>query len=135
MQRLDTKFLFLASLMLCAGVAMGIIMANTQDFSLAPVHAHANLVGWASLALFGLTYKAYPQLQAGWMAKLHFTLAAPAAVLFPAGIYIAINYQNELVVIVAALAWAVGVLLFTAQMAGLAFGAGERGAVAPLPAE
>lgn len=122
MTRLDTKFLFLSSLMLCLGVAMGIIMAATQDFSLSPVHAHANLLGWASMALFGLTYRAYPRLQQGWAAKFHWVLAAPAAVLFPIGIYVAITYHSETVVMFAAFAWAAGVLLFAGQMAALAFG-------------
>ncbi len=122
MTRLDTKFLFLSSLMLCVGVAMGIIMASTKDFSLSPVHAHANLLGWASMALFGLTYRAYPQLQRGWAAKFHWALAAPSAILFPIGIYFAITYHSETVVIFSAFAWAAGVLLFAGQMAVLAFG-------------
>ena len=122
MTRLDSKFLFLSSLMLCAGVAMGIIMAATQDFSLSPVHAHANLLGWASMALFGLTYRAYPHLQTSWAAKFHWVLAAPAAVLFPIGVYFAITYHSETVVMFAAFAWAAGVLLFAGQMAALAFG-------------
>jgi hypothetical protein len=135
-QRLDVKFLFLASLMLCVGVTLGIMMAGSQDFTLMPVHAHANLVGWASCALFGLTYKAYPQLQERLAAKLHFALAAPAAVLFPIGIYFAIAHHSETIVIVASLAWAAGVLLFAAQMAGLAFGGGHAArAAGPVPAE
>jgi hypothetical protein len=135
-QRLDTKFLFLASLMLCVGVGLGIMMAGSQDFTLVPVHAHANLVGWASCALFGLTYKAYPELQAGLAAKLHFVLAAPAALLFPIGIYLAIVHQSEGLVITASLAWAAGVLLFAGQMAALAFGMGRAGRRASaLPAE
>ena len=135
MQRLDAKFLFLASLLLCVGVVMGIMMAGRQDFALAPVHAHINLVGWASLALFGLTYRAFPELQQGWAARLHFTLAMPAAVMFPVGIYFAITYQNEIVVIVGALAWAIGSLLFAGQMAALAFGRSSRGAPAAVPAQ
>ena len=135
MQRLDAKFLFLAALLLCVGVGMGIMMAGRQDFALAPVHAHINLVGWASLALFGLTYRAFPELQQGWAAKLHFALAMPAAVIFPVGIYIAITYHNEILVIVGALAWAVGSLLFVGQMAGLAFGRSPRPAPAVAPAE
>lgn len=122
MQRLDTKFLFLASIMLCVGVTMGIMMAGSQDFTLMPVHAHANLVGWASCALFGLAYRAYPELQARWAAKLHFALAAPAALVFPIGIYLAITYHSEGLVIAASMAWAAGALLFMAQMAALAFG-------------
>jgi cbb3-type cytochrome oxidase subunit 1 len=133
MARLDIKFLLLAAVALSIGVGMGIYMGIAHDFSLAPVHAHMNLVGWASLALFGIVYRLYPELQARWPAKLHFTLAAPSAILFPIGIYLSIFREQPLLAIVASLVWAVGVLLFLGQLAALAF-AGER-APAPLPAE
>ena len=134
MQRLDIKFLFLAALALSFGVGMGIYMGIAHDFSLAPVHAHMNLVGWASLALFGITYKLFPELQQRWPARLHFALAAPAAFLFPIGIYFSVTGGNPTLAIVASLVWAVGVLLFLGQMAVLAFGSGGP-AAAPLPAE
>jgi hypothetical protein len=134
MARLDTKFLFLAAIALSVGVGMGIYMGIAHDFSLAPVHAHMNLVGWASLALFGITYRIYPELQERWPAKLHFALAAPAAILFPIGIYLSINHQQPLLAIAASLVWAVGVLLFLGQHAVLAFGGGARRPAA-IPAE
>src|SRR4028118_1855387 len=87
---------------------MGIYMGIAHDFSLAPVHAHMNLVGWASLALFGITYKLYPQLQERWPAKLHFALAAPSAILFPIGIYMSINHAQPLLAIAASLVRAGG---------------------------
>jgi uncharacterized membrane protein YgdD (TMEM256/DUF423 family) len=133
MARLDIKFLLLAAVALSIGVGMGIYMGIAHDFSLAPVHAHMNLVGWASLALFGITYKLYPELQERWPAKLHFALAAPAAILFPIGIYMSINHGQPLLAIAASLVWAVGVLLFLGQLAALAMG-GTRAAAA-VPAE
>ncbi len=133
MARLDIKFLLLAAVALSIGVGMGIYMGIAHDFSLAPVHAHMNLVGWASLALFGVTYKLYPELQERWPAKLHFTLAAPAAILFPVGIYMSINHDQPLLAIAASLVWAVGVLLFLGQLGALAFGGGRE--PAPVPAE
>ncbi len=133
MARLDIKFLLLAAVALSIGVGMGIYMGIAHDFSLAPVHAHMNLVGWASLALFGITYKLYPELQERWPAKLHFTLAAPAAILFPVGIYMSINHGQPLLAIASSLVWAVGVLLFLGQLAALAM-AGTRAPVA-VPAE
>jgi hypothetical protein len=133
MARLDIKFLLLAAVALAMGVSMGIYMGIVHDFSLAPVHAHMNLVGWVSLALFGITYKLYPELQDRWPAKLHFALAAPAAILFPIGIYMSINLAQPLLAIAASLVWAVGVLLFLGQLAALAFG-GAR-VPAPVPAE
>lgn len=32
-------------------------MAANHDFSLAPAHAHLNLLGWVSMALYGLWYR------------------------------------------------------------------------------
>lgn len=43
---------------MCLGFYMGII----HDFTLAPVHAHMNLLGWVSLFLLGLYYHANAQI-------------------------------------------------------------------------
>ena len=133
MARLDIKFLLLAAVALTIGVGMGIYMGVVHDFSMAPVHAHMNLVGWVSSALFGVTYKLYPELQERWPAKLHFTLAAPAAILFPSGIYMSIFHQQPLLAIAASLVWALGVVLFLGQLTALALG-GSRAPIA-VPAE
>jgi hypothetical protein len=42
------------------GVSLGIYMGASGDHLLVPVHAHFNLVGWASLALVGLIYHQFP---------------------------------------------------------------------------
>ena len=47
MKNVDLKFLLLAAIMLTCGVGLGIWMGSREDFALAPVHAHINLVGWA----------------------------------------------------------------------------------------
>jgi hypothetical protein len=121
MNRLDLKFLLLGAIMLTAGVTLGVIMGIRHDFSLAPVHAHINLVGWASLSLFGIVYRLYPDLARSRLAALLFILAAPSAILFPIGIALSILYDRPLVAIVAALLWLAGVVLFLAQMIGLTF--------------
>lgn len=121
MKNLDLKFLLLAAIMLTAGVGLGIRMGIVHDFSLAPVHAHINLVGWASLALFGIVYRLYPAMAESRLAGLHFILAAPAAVMFPIGIALSILAERPLVAIVASLFWMAGVLVFLANLAGQAF--------------
>ena len=45
-----------ATAALC-GMTVGITMAIRQDFSLMPAHAHLNLLGWVSMALYGLYYR------------------------------------------------------------------------------
>ncbi|GGG48599.1 hypothetical protein GCM10010964_39960 [Caldovatus sediminis] len=141
MARIDIWFLLLAAVCLTAGVSMGIAMGILHDFSLAPVHAHANLVGWASLGLFGLTYRAWPGLRDGWSARLHFVLSAPAAVLFPLGIYLSIAQEQPMLAIVASFLWLGGVLTFLGKLARLALTTREEATeaapapVLPMPAE
>jgi hypothetical protein len=127
-KNVDLKFLLLAAIMLTAGVGLGIRMGIVHDFSLAPVHAHINLVGWASLALFGIVYRLYPQMAESRLAGLHFILAAPAAVMFPIGIALSILAERPLVAIVASLLWMAGVLIFLANLVRQAF----RSAPAPV---
>ena len=126
MRRIDLYFLILAALCLITGVMMGIGMGIAHDFQFAPVHAHLNLLGWTSLALFGLTYKAYPTLAQSRLALAHFVIAAPSAVVFPVGIYISIAQQFPGVAIAASLMWLAGVILFATNLVRLALGRSER---------
>ena len=131
MNRFDLQFLVLAAVSLVAGVSMGIFMAASHDFQLRPVHAHLNLVGWASLALFGLVYRAYPTLAANRLAKLHLMLSAPAAILLPAGIAMAVLVQSEALAIVASLMWLGGCVAFLLQLLSLFSTEEQRPAAAP----
>lgn len=112
MQRIDTAFLTIGLICLAVGVCLGIYMGVQHDFLLMPVHAHLNLVGWASLTLFGLIYRAYPELTRSPLARLHFLLAAPSAPAFPIGIYLSIMYEKPLLAIVSSIIWLLGVLVF-----------------------
>ncbi len=44
MPRIDISFLLLAIACLVVGICLGIYMGINEDFELAPVHAHLNLV-------------------------------------------------------------------------------------------
>ena len=69
-----TTWLKLAVVYLIAGVGLGIVMGSTEDFTLRPVHAHLNLLGWATLALAGLIYSVYPDAGKSRLARAHFWL-------------------------------------------------------------
>ena len=116
MRRIDVYFLLLAAIMLLFGVLLGIHMAMSKDYQLVPVHAHANLVGWASMALFGLTYRAYPILKDGGLARVHFALAAASAIVMPYGIYRAVVMQSEALAIISSLAWLAAVIVYLVQL-------------------
>ena len=116
MKRIDLSFLTLAALALLIGVGLGIYMGATQDFQYAPVHAHLNLVGWASLAIFGLTYRAYPALADGLLAKIHLITSGLGGLLLPLGIYFVIFRDSGTLVFAASWLVLIGVLLFIAQL-------------------
>jgi cbb3-type cytochrome oxidase subunit 1 len=71
-------FLRIAVLYLIAGVSMGLFMAASHDHSMFPAHAHLNLLGWVSMSLFGLFYRAYPQATLSRLATVHFWMYVPA---------------------------------------------------------
>ena len=116
MKRVDIYFLLLATLLLICGAALGIRMGASQDFTLTPVHAHLNLAGWASVTLFGLTYRAYPQLAERSLAMTHFIISGIGAVLLPIGIGFAVLKGQPMLAIVASVLWFLGVLLFLIQL-------------------
>lgn len=131
MKRVDLYFLLLATVLLVCGATLGIVMGARQDFQLVPVHAHLNLAGWASLALFGLTYRAYPSLAATRLARYHFMVSATGSVLLPIGIGFAVLQGSPGLAIFASLLWLIGVLIFLIQLVRL-LGAGvETPSMAP----
>ena len=57
---MSNLFLRLGALFALAGVSLGYWMGMTEQFGLMPVHAHINLLGWVSMFLYGLFYRAVP---------------------------------------------------------------------------
>lgn len=71
----SNNFLRLGVLSALVGMSLGVWMGANQDFVLRPVHAHINLLGFASMMLFGLFYRAFPAAARGWLPLVHFTLS------------------------------------------------------------
>lgn len=71
---------------LLIGMLAGIAMGISQNFVLAPAHAHLNLVGGVLLFLFGLYYRLIPGAGATLLSKVQGSLHILGAILFPAGV-------------------------------------------------
>lgn len=56
MNRISIAFFGAAVTYALTGMVMGMWMGASGDHTLSPVHAHINLLGWASLALMGAFY-------------------------------------------------------------------------------
>ena len=67
-------WLKLSVVYLIIGISMGIAMGASQNFTLRPVHAHINLLGWTTMALAGLIYSVFPRAGESRLARLHFWL-------------------------------------------------------------
>ncbi len=76
----------LSVLILLAGMLAGIAMGIEQDFTLAPAHAHLNLIGGVLLFLFGLYYRLVPAVGTTTLAKVQGWLHMIGAIVFPAGV-------------------------------------------------
>jgi hypothetical protein len=62
----------LAALYFAIGVVLGVAMGASGDHSLFAVHAHINLLGWVSMALFGIIGTAHPSITEGRAAAAQF---------------------------------------------------------------
>ena len=75
MMSVSNNFLRLGVLSALVGMSLGVWMGANEDFVLRPVHAHINLLGFASMMLFGLFYRAFPAAARGWLPMAHFALS------------------------------------------------------------
>lgn len=81
-------WLKLAVLYFVLGVALGLHMAKSGNHGMYPVHAHINLLGWVSMALFGLIYRQFPALAGNVLARVHFWLYNLALPVSMAALYL-----------------------------------------------
>lgn len=111
-------FLKIAVVYLVVGALFGYTMGITQNFVLAPVHAHLLLLGWASLALAGLVYHLYPAASATKLARIHFWLHNVGLPVFMAGLAFLLSGREWAlpVVVVGATTVLLGLLLFAANV-------------------
>ncbi|MFN3814796.1 hypothetical protein [Brevundimonas sp.] len=88
MTRLSDFFLRLAVSFVLIGVCLGYWMGVTHQFLLSPVHAHINLLGWVSMFLYGLFYRAMPLAAGGRLPIIHAVLASVGLPLMMIGLTI-----------------------------------------------
>jgi cbb3-type cytochrome oxidase subunit 1 len=115
---MSARLIRIAAVYLAIGVTMGIVMGITHQFVLAPVHAHINLLGWASLAIIGVVYHVYPAAAATRLARVHFWMHNIALPVFMVGVgFVVTGHEAAMPVAIAgALTVAIGILVFVANI-------------------
>jgi len=97
-----TVWLKLAVIYLMIGIGLGIVMGASENFLLRPVHAHLNLLGWATLALAGLVYSVFPDAAKSRLAVIHFWLHNIALPIMMGSLSLLLLGHREVVPILAA---------------------------------
>lgn len=116
MPRIAEYFFRLAVVFLIFGIAMGLQMSISGSHNVIGAHAHTNLVGWVTMALFGGYYALNPAKAGSRLAKVHFwSFAAAAVVLAPSlyAVYLGFTAVEPLLAISSIIAF-VSVLVFAA---------------------
>lgn len=116
--RMAVIWLKLAVAYLLVGVTLGLVMGITHHFEYIPVHAHINLLGWASLGLAGVIYHLFPRAGGHWLGLLHFWLHNIGLPLFVTGLFIMLSGHPgaEPLVVVGAITALAGILCFTINL-------------------
>ncbi len=92
---ISSLLLRVSVLFLLCGLIFGIAMGVEQNFTLAPAHAHLNLVGFVLMFLAGLYYRVVPKAELGTLPKIQAGLHILGAVIFPTGIALVLNSGNQ----------------------------------------
>lgn len=111
---LPYRFMLSAVLFVVIGMVLGLYMGPSQDFTLVPVHVHLNLLGWATMMLFGLYYRGDAVAAGRKLAGWHFWIAFVGMILFAiglAGLQLG-NPSWELVLIVGSVMSLISMLIF-----------------------
>ena len=112
---MGVRFLKISVVYFVIAIILGIYMGIIHEFELAPVHAHLNLLGWVSMALFGAIYHFYPKAGDTKLAKTHFWLHNLGVPIMQGGLAYSTLADNDsviIVVIVSSLAVVLGGILF-----------------------
>ena len=81
MPRVSAAFFAVAAACLLLGMAWGMQMGATENFTMMPAHAHLNLLGWVTLALYGTFYALTANTFSPRLAWINFALSTIGTVL------------------------------------------------------
>jgi hypothetical protein len=81
-------FLVIGSLYLLVGIILGMYMGGSGDHTLAPVHAHINLLGFTLMTVFGIAYRVMPEMAGNRLARAHFWLHQVGGLVLLVGLFL-----------------------------------------------
>lgn len=136
MPRISNFYFAMAITYLMIGIGVGLHMSISQDHSAVGAHAHINLLGWVTSAVFGAYYALNPQKAEGWLPRAQCILYAIGLIIMLPALYMMLTGTPNFEPAVAAgsLAVAAGVVLFAAVVFSRGRGVQASGSIVQ-PAE
>lgn len=103
-----------AAIFLLLGIVMGLQMAATHDHSTLAAHAHVNLLGWVTPALFAGYFALNPAQAERRLARVQYGVYVAGVVLMTPSLYLMLRGRPELepIVIASSLLVFAGAILF-----------------------
>lgn len=99
---LSIRFLLIGAIYGLVAMSLGMVMGAQESFTLAPVHAHLNLLGWVALTIYGIVYKIYPAMGKSRLASIQFYVSnAGVLLLIPALAAFLLGHREVLPVLIA----------------------------------
>jgi hypothetical protein len=102
---------------LLVGMVFGIWMSATQDHTLAPAHAHLNLIGGVLMAIFGGFYTLFPGAAQTMLAKIQVAATHVAIWFMFPGIIMAIQGKGDMLAKIGSILAIIAIVLFLVQAA------------------
>lgn len=116
MRGLSFGFMICAVIAVLIGMGWGIQMSASGDHTMSPAHAHLNLLGWVSFAIYGFYYHLVPVAAESRLAKLHFGVALVGLVLIVPGIALAVTGAGDTLAKIGSILTLLAALLFAAVL-------------------
>lgn len=89
MSGISSLFLKAAAIWFVIGISVGMQMGISGDHSNIDAHAHINLLGWVSSAIFGIYYRSDTVITPKLLRLAHFSLYNAGLLLMLPGLYFA----------------------------------------------
>ncbi len=114
MPRLSNYYFRTAILFLLVGIAIGIHMSMSQNHNVIGAHAHINLLGWVTSALFGAYFALNPAKAEGRLPLIQYGIYTIGVIIMSLSLYLMLAGNLAMVPVVAAssLITFAGVLIF-----------------------
>ena len=116
---MGVRFIKIAGVYFLIAVLLGILMGIIHNFSLTPIHVHLNLLGWVSMAIFGIIYVLFPKAGTTKLAKTHFWVYNIGLPLFQGSLFIQLVTKNNALIpvtVIGSLLVAVSVILYVINL-------------------